>query len=275
MLPKQVPTAIRSIRWLLIGVLGLGLLLFWALSGSESPTRPVSAQTGDPLLDSLRNYHIAYIVDETSIIADRVSPARLEAATSAQVARSWREVLALDAQRPLDALIIHASASSLVDRAWIADAYHRGVVIAVFDIPATELGQWIGNPCLGRNFTPYPGSYYLIVYELILTEIPADAARIRSAHYGSCGEVIPLDPEGLTVQHGDILPDAEGHYLHARGSAHYDMETDFGFAAFSHELAIKLSNVSQARQDFAVSTSGQPPSDLPPGAPLPWEEIHE
>ncbi|MFQ5855728.1 MAG: hypothetical protein ACE5LU_08820 [Anaerolineae bacterium] len=169
---------------LLLSVLGI-LLAIVVIGAFGLGIRPKATGADAVSLpwDSPPGYRIVYLLAEGVVPADSpIAPSRLEATLGAQTAHTWREVVSLDEPTPIEALVIHDSALSMVDRDWLASAYRRGVVIGAFDVYAPALADLLDDPCIaadGFAAEPYSSSFYVIVSRLILGQ-PDDVALIEA-----------------------------------------------------------------------------------------------
>lgn len=118
------------------------------------------------------DFQIVYLVaDPAALEQSRVSPARLEAVLGVRVATSWEDTLALNRQRPIEALLIHGSAIPLVNSDWLAEAYRKGVVIAAFNVDAPTLENILktsGSAEDGFASEPYPSDFFIVVSRLAM-----------------------------------------------------------------------------------------------------------
>lgn len=130
------------------------------------------------------NYRIIYIIPDRAIVKNSiVVPSRLEEVLGANTVTSWNDVLEQNRRDPIEALVIHNSAISQVDKAWLTDAYRQGVVIAVFNVYAPTLAEMLDAPGVssdGFASEPYPGEFYVIVSRLALGP-PEDVAGVQKA----------------------------------------------------------------------------------------------
>jgi hypothetical protein len=140
------------------------------------------------------DYRIVYLVNDPSVDTTTLSPSRLEAILGTHAVTSWEEVLSLDNVTPIDALIIHNSAISQVDSAWLSQAYRRGVVIAVFDVYASTLAEILDAPGITLDkfaSEPYPGDFYIIVSQIEIGSL--DNGQANSFSGRSTDEITDSD----------------------------------------------------------------------------------
>jgi hypothetical protein len=115
--------------------------------------------------DTPPDHRIVYLIADGAVAKNSVvAPEKLEATLGVQPVNRWDDVVSLDAAQSIDALIIHDSVLSQVNRHWIASAYERGVVIAVFNVYAPELAELVDDNCITKDgfaSEPYPGDFYV------------------------------------------------------------------------------------------------------------------
>lgn len=214
----------------------LGAVLATAL-GLASCMSPAESGTEVSHLDSVPRGQVVYLIgDQAAAAEDLATPARLKEALTAQTVSTWDDVVTLDNASPLAALVVHDSAWPLVDGDWLAQAYRRGVVIAVFNIYAPELAATLGDPCLAQDgfaSEPYPSDFYVIAYRLLLGE-PDDVALIDAANL--CG--------------GDSVAGVKHPTSSSRGGASNTLVDSTDTDAFVQILASKIEAVKEARLDF-------------------------
>lgn len=130
------------------------------------------------------DYRVVYLVsDRAALEQSMVAPSRLEEILGVRTVTSWKEVIEQDRQGPIDALIIHNSAISAVDKTWVKKAYRKGAVIAVFNVYAPALAELLDVPGIAQGgfaSEPYPGDFFIVVSRLILGK-PEDVARAQEA----------------------------------------------------------------------------------------------
>lgn len=178
-------------------------------------------------MNSLTGQNIVYLLAADSLVPDSpISPTRLQDKLGAKVARTWDEAIAIDKSTPINALIIHDSALSQVDRAWLANAYRRGVVMAGFNLYGPQMADLVNDPCIAKDkfaADPYPGSFYVIVSFSIAGNNPADVALVEDAYQRSCGEEPPAGGPSDYVSR-------------ASGRSTYDLNNDSDFNLFTQTL---------------------------------------
>lgn len=156
-------------------------------------SQPLRTNTVALPWDHPPEYRIVYLVAAQGVSPDSLlAPSRLEATLGARTAHTWNDVLAFNQSGAIDALIIHDSALSLVDRDWLAVAYRRGVVIAAFNLYAPTLAELVDDPCIAQDgwvsgADPYPGQFYIIVSRLLLGH-PDDINLIETSR--ACGRPV-------------------------------------------------------------------------------------
>lgn len=170
-------------------------------------TSAVASVTPDVLGAS--DYNIVYLVADAVGIDSVMAPVHLLNTLGAQTVYSQEQLLTLsnDETNPIDALIIHYSAVSTVDREWLANAYLQGTVITGFNIWYPELAELVNDPCVVSiqpmpTDTPYGNSPFFVTITLQVSGEPDDVARILEGRQkGSCGSV-PDIKSRTNVQQG-------------------------------------------------------------------------
>jgi hypothetical protein len=133
---------------------------------------------------------IVYLTNNIDAPAsDLTSAARVTQALGAQPVNSWNAVLEADQASPIDAIIIDASALSMVDKSWASYAYRRGTVIAGFNISGSEMANLLSDPCIaaGNFANDDSGSFFLVVSRTI-TGSSEDIGRVETEFSSTCGE---------------------------------------------------------------------------------------
>lgn len=222
-------------KWLIWGpiILALAILGLTTTSAARSPSVTL------PWKDSPPPYRIIYFLADNAMPADSLlGESRLRATLGAQAVHRWDEVQRLDESSPIDALIVHKSVLSQVDRGWATRAYQRGVVIAGFNIYAPELAELVGDHCIAKDSfasEPYAGGFYVIVSRIILGD-PNDRARIEAAKSGSCAAG---PSEGV-----------KGHASATGGRSTFELNSANELNLFAAVLVSHLNQISGARQEF-------------------------
>ena len=172
--------ALSSIILLALIVVGISLKLRFQDDTAQAgiPTPITLPWTTPP------NYRIVYLVsDRTAAEQSVVAPSRLEEALGVRTVTSWDGVLAQERQGLVDSLILHNSAISAVEKAWLKNAYRRGVVIAAINIYAPTLAELLDAPGIAKDgfaSEPYSGEFFVVVSRLVLGK-PEDVIRVQEA----------------------------------------------------------------------------------------------
>ena len=218
----------RNLILSVVGVLLILAIIAWRFMSNPASTEADSSQRPG---SSLSDYNIVYLLaDGADVAGSPLASSNLVEKLDAQVVYTWKEVLARDNDAPIEALIVHASAQALVDRAWLANAYHRGVVITGFSLNGPQVAELVNDPCIARDrfaAEPYPGSFYVIASFLLGGDDSADVALVEDAYRRSCGQ----------------QPPAEGPSGYVRRSSHrstYDLNNDNDFNGFVKVLMTHL-----------------------------------
>lgn len=129
----------------------------------ESQTSPMFSYQPIPieLYNDPASYRIAYLSAEGAIPTESgLSPhSSLGQITQANIAHSMDDIYRLEAEAPIEALIIHTSAYSLADREWIASAARRGVVLATINLSRLELAELQSGYCTKQQAQSFVGKY--------------------------------------------------------------------------------------------------------------------
>lgn len=183
------------------------------------------------------NYNIVYLVGSGDPFAESLlSPDGLfMQRTLAKTASSMDELLQIDAERPIDALVFDKSAQSMIDEAWLKAAAQRGMVTAGINIPIQELATMRGEAtCIEGTHTSNQ-DYFFVVSLLFLTANPEDLAMIfaEPPRTHGCG---PEDGSGFQTS---------GGYVSSGGAS-------LGFLTDENGLKI-----SYGEEEFAATIWGQ------------------
>lgn len=182
-------------------------------------------------------YRILYLLAPGAVAPNSLmAPARLEAALGVETVYSGQEVLALDRMSPADALVLHASALTMLDPNWLSEAYWRGTVVGVFNVHARQLAELVKDLCVSRGgfaSEPYPSDFYVAASHIVVGP-PEDAALVKSSGY--CGEKEVLGVQGQVAE------------LLARSADQLSGES--GFNQFARALVNHLDAVKETRQEY-------------------------
>jgi hypothetical protein len=106
------------------------------------------------------DYRIIYLTTEGNAEARKfTAPDVLESTLGAQTVYTGNDSMFFNDASPLDAIIIHDSAMSLVDNKWLANIYRKGVIVVTFNIDGFELASVLQDECVGRNEFARSNSY--------------------------------------------------------------------------------------------------------------------
>lgn len=182
-------------------------------------------------------YRILYLLAPEAVAPNSsMAPARLEAALGVETVYSGHEVVAQDQLAPVDALVIHASAITMLDSEWLSKTYWRGTVVGVFNVDALQLAEIVQDLCISRGefaSEPYPGDFYLAASHIVVGP-PEDVALVKSSGY--CGE---KQVQGVQGQLAELL---------ARSTDQLLGESEFN--QFARALVNQLDAVKETRQDY-------------------------
>ncbi|MDX2140390.1 MAG: hypothetical protein SF123_20060 [Chloroflexota bacterium] len=224
-------------------ILGLLVLIGIATFGIISfSNRTVIAQEA---LDArippeLRNYRIAYLVDSNAVEATSLrAPVNLQQTVSAQVATSWDQVMQAS---DLSAIIIDRTATHMIDRAWLANAYRNGLVVSMFNVYAPEMGELVGNACLSQDgfaTDAYPGDFFVTSAFLILGDNPSDVSAVVQQYSTTCSVG---NARGITGFVTTAAPRSTEQYADT-----------YGIEAFAATLLDQIQDIQETYQHFATA----------------------
>jgi hypothetical protein len=133
---------------------------------------------------------VVYLGADGATSADGlVSAEQLASTFGAVVVSTWEQLVVLNDEEPIDALIIHRSALEQVDNEWVAHHYRQGVTMVGIDIDGAEMAVLLQDNCLTRDgFADYDSGSYFIIATSLVTGSEADVASIIEAYNISCGD---------------------------------------------------------------------------------------
>ncbi len=123
------------------------------------------------------DYHTIYLIAPDTVPTESVaSVERLESTLGVVPAYSWDDLLALDAQRPINALIVHESAFAMVNITWTQNAYrNRALPIVGINLYFDSMATLTGDNCLNRSAQPpFEPDYFVLKQAYATAEIPAE-----------------------------------------------------------------------------------------------------
>ena len=242
------------------------LILISTLLLPDTPTR--SAQADPVVIPTLPpqsvefnpNYRIAYLVAENAIPVDSLlfpETMRERGQSRAEIAHSMADLQRLDAQNPLEAIILHRSALDVADPVWIEAMKRRGVVLATINITRSELAEFRDNDCArnvalrasGGGFENEGSDYFYISSSLILAENAADQALMETAIYEECQK-----PPFLQVQTG-------GQTRFRSGFSQGQLASEADMDMFLQSINGKIIGMRSARRSF--ENRHLPPTPVP------------
>lgn len=181
------------------------------------------------------NFRVVYLAADRGLTNTRSkAPMLLKNALSAETVNNWHQVLDADQTRQIDALIIDKSALSEVNKQELQALYSRGAVVAMFDVPVSNIANLLDDPCLIEdNFgmEAYSGSSFFVSVSHLIQGSPEDIARIRSTK--PCGGFV----EGVTSPGAGITLTKQTDNL----------LTDNDYNVFVQVLAAQMQTVRNAK----------------------------
>jgi len=157
------------------------------------------------------------------------------------IAYTWDDVVRIDRETPIDAIIIHRSAYDLVDRTWAAQALRRGVVFSVINMYYAELAQMQNDQCGMREAANYPDpfagqgyDYFYINAFLVFAENPAEQSLVEASAFDTC------------VQNPQITAGVR-FYSHA---THRDLAVDGHVMGFVQTLMVHIDGIRGTKTSF-------------------------
>lgn len=165
----------------------------------------VAAQTTDPLplpsdstdLTSLflgdpATYNIVYLVDSKAMTDESlISPNNsLGEVMKATALSTWEDVIRYDAEQPIQALVIHESAYSTIDREWVEKAWRGGVTIATINVSFAEFAELRNYECARQkavNYkSPFTGDFYYMAAQIIIAKNSDEQGLVEDQILGNC-----------------------------------------------------------------------------------------
>lgn len=205
-------------------------------------TSSADSAQADPEVAPLRappDSHTVYLIDETDIGADSlVSAGKIAALLGAEIADNWQRLLELEAERSIEALIIHESTLGEVDATWTSAAYRRGVVLAGINIRVAEIADLASDQCIRSGefaSEPTTDDFFVVVSSLIQGDRD-DVARIDMTRIDACSEEPASEIFGLAAIYSK------------RTSGNVGSTTELNM--FTNAVASHLTAVAEARAEF-------------------------
>jgi hypothetical protein len=242
---NMIKFKIRS-KFFYLSLLALTAAFATMLSIAQTDVPPTPDDLSYLFLSDPENYRIIYLVDETALAeGSLLSPTgTLGEVSKAVAATSWEAVIALDAEESIQGLIIHESAYEMVDQAWTAAAWRRGVAFAGINIGYLEYAELRGDECSRRKAEtyrlPFTGDYYFSSVQLAIATNPE--------------QQILLDESILTLckkNHG--IPSYTGR---SGGNGHLSNERDI--YSFVAKIIGDIEKVKDMRYNFENRFSPTP-----------------
>jgi hypothetical protein len=179
---KQIRLSILAVIAVLIGIRLLSPTIDnTAVPSSEIQNREIRFGLPEPAshkILSSSSYHIAYLLSRDAILEDDVlQPKNLFkdfTGHKISVVYTWQDLLKIHAAQPLNALVLHESAVSMVNFEWMADAYWHGITISTLSIRPTMIAHLYDNACLSFGYwmpvpDPEENVYYTVSTHTILS----------------------------------------------------------------------------------------------------------
>lgn len=96
----------------------------------------------------LRDYKIAYLVDEASREGAIFSEQDIVQYTYAQVFYNWEEFEAVNKESPFEIVILHKSSLDFIDPDWAAAAYRNDIIFFGLNVLMPDFGELFNAPCM-------------------------------------------------------------------------------------------------------------------------------
>jgi hypothetical protein len=211
---KQIRLSILAVIAVLIGMRLFSPATDTAKPSSQVQNRQFHFGLPEPasskILSSSSN-HIAYLLSRNAIFEDDIlKPENLFKDFTGQkisVVYTWQDLLKAAAAQPINALVLHESALSMVNFETIANAYWHGITIATLGIRPTMIAHLYDNACLSFGYempVPEEGVYFTISTHTILSFQDQAANWYRRDWRRNCEWPRPTeitDPFGWAIQY--------------------------------------------------------------------------
>ncbi|MDX1994297.1 MAG: hypothetical protein SF029_18075, partial [bacterium] len=145
----------------------------------------------------------------------------------------WEDVRRIDAERPIEGIIIHESMFANADIAWTSQAARRGVAFALINLHYRELGQLRNDTCARlhpRNnpFVDVTEDYFYASYIFYLADNSRDRDLAYQSEFDTCVFNYNL------VDQVQVLNDAYHYFLRSEqgvGGITHVYDILFGYVA--------------------------------------------
>lgn len=218
----------RQIRIVVRIVIAAALLL---------STVALHAQQATPEATSSSENNIIYLVAEALSPAEAGmrAPERVAEALPVHVVFTWEEFIKLEAEQPVDALLIDVSALDEVDAEWLASAYRNGVPIAAFNLTMDQFAELVDDRLLTLSgfTTDYPGDFFFMA----------------SSHHAVCTQ----DPEATEEAGRRGQTTSSG----SRSSATNTLDTREDLQFFADLLLRQIEDIEKAHNGACATAAGE------------------
>jgi hypothetical protein len=138
-------------------VLVTAALLALAGAAAGNGLYPECRRYANVYTQELARYRIVYLIAQgAEPRSSAIAPACLKLALGAREVNTMDELIALDREQPIDALLVHDSMLGAVDRDWLFEAYyHRGLELVVFNAEGPAIADLVQNSAMAQNLEAY------------------------------------------------------------------------------------------------------------------------
>lgn len=161
----------------------------------------------------------AYLIAADATVNPLIAAETLETQFGTRAVHSWDDFLALNDEKPFEAVFIHVSMADQVDSEWLSHAYRNEVFITGFNLREKQLAALIGDHCrklpeqelldFGDSDTAihfiYSPKIHAIVDGEISVEVAQGATRdtikahLDEVELETCGKVDQKITEGYSI----------------------------------------------------------------------------
>lgn len=172
---------------------------------------------------AMQDMQIVYLsaagaVNQDSLLSDTF----LQSHIGLHSVHSWSEVETLDAQKPIQTILIHESARDIVDTMWLRKAMLGGVIVVRINMGLADLAEMTQSECIARDAqeqaNPYKDSamdYFVLSANLIRANNPYQQELLEQAVFDTCDDQVikslafrstSYSYNGAVEKEDDLLP---------------------------------------------------------------------
>ncbi len=145
---------------------------------------------------AMQDMQIVYLsaagaVDQSSLLSDTF----LQSHIGLHSVHSWSEVETLEAQQPIQTILIHESAREIVNTIWLRDALISGVIIIRINIPQDVFAGMAQSACILQdtqtdNHPDADRDYYILSANIMRTFNPDEQLLLQQTVLDTCNDDI-------------------------------------------------------------------------------------